>query len=49
MKHLNEWSFNVKESLYLNKSKIYLAGGWGKFRDIVIRDTNAIWLNPETM
>ena len=30
-------------------SKIYLAGGWGKFRDIVIRDTNAEWLNPEIM
>lgn len=31
------------------KSKIYLAGGWGKFRDIVQRDTNAIWMNPEHM
>ena len=33
----------------LNRSKIYLAGGWGKFRNIVINDTNANWLNPETM
>lgn len=32
-----------------NKSKIYLAGGWGKFRDIVQNDTDAEWLNPETM
>lgn len=32
-----------------SKPKIYLAGGWGKFRDIVIRDTNADWQNPETM
>lgn len=32
-----------------NKSKIYLAGGWGKFRTIVMNDTNADWLNPETM
>ena len=32
-----------------NKSKIYLAGGWGKFRSIVMNDTNADWLNPETM
>ena len=32
-----------------NKSKIYLAGGWGKFRDRVIYDTDAEWLNPETM
>jgi nucleoside 2-deoxyribosyltransferase len=34
---------------YSNKSKIYLAGGWGKFRHIVMNDTNADWLNPETM
>lgn len=32
-----------------SKPKIYLAGGWGKFRDIVQRDTAAEWLNPETM
>lgn len=32
-----------------NKAKIYLAGGWGKFRSIVMNDTNAEWLNPETM
>ena len=32
-----------------NRSKIYLAGGWGKFRNIVMNDTNAEWLNPETM
>jgi len=43
MKHVRMFEFVD------NKSKIYLAGGWGKFRDIVIRDTNAIWLNPETM
>lgn len=36
------------ENLY-KKSKIYLAGGWGKFRDIVQQDTNADWLNPEHM
>lgn len=33
----------------INKPKIYLAGGWGKFRDIVMRDTNADWQNPENM
>ena len=40
---------SIEESLDANKSKIYLAGGWGKFRDIVARDTDADWLNPETM
>ncbi len=32
-----------------NKSNIYLAGGWGKFRNIVMNTTNANWLNPEGM
>lgn len=32
-----------------SKSKIYLAGGWGKFRSIVMNDTDAEWLNPESM
>ena len=32
-----------------NKSKIYLAGGWGKFRNVVMNDTDASWLNPESM
>lgn len=32
-----------------SKSKIYLAGGWGKFRNIVMSDTDAEWLNPESM
>lgn len=43
MKHIKTF-----ENLNFN-SKIYLAGGWGKFRDIVIQDTNAEWLNPENM
>jgi nucleoside 2-deoxyribosyltransferase len=43
---MKNWkSFN--ESMVNNK--IYLAGGWGKFRDIVRNDTNAFWLNPEDM
>jgi len=40
---------SIEESLDTNKSKIYLAGGWGKFRSIVMNDTDAEWLNPETM
>lgn len=39
--------FKLNEEL--TKSKIYLAGGWGKFRNTVINDTDAIWLNPENM
>jgi len=31
------------------KSKIYLAGVFGKFRDVIINDTDADWLNPEHM
>lgn len=34
---------------FRSKSKIYLAGGWGKFRDTVQNDTDAEWLNPENM
>ena len=36
------------ESL-IDRPKIYLAGGWGKFRNIVMNDTDADWLNPEVM
>ena len=32
-----------------NKPKIYLAGGFGKFRDVIMNETDADWLNPENM